>query len=170
MRKIIFVLLIAFSLNLNAQIQRSFYGFSLGKTTKKEVVSYFKSRKMKIWNNDTNRLSVRSLNFGGYKWPVVYFNFYKNKLYLIYFSDAEYFTPRQSLDTKWKDLEVSLMSKYRNVIVNEENTEEYHKFIDHSQTSLIFKYDYYEGYKGIALMYTDLKLQYEQYLSEKSEL
>lgn len=75
MKKTGLLLLLTFiSLNLFPQIQRKFYDFHLGKTTKKEVVSYFKEMG-KEYQLEGNTMSVFNMKFGGEEWPTVFLKF-----------------------------------------------------------------------------------------------
>ena len=65
MKKACLLLLLTFiSLNVFSQIQRKFYDFQLGKTTKNEVISYFKEMG-KEYQFEENTLSVFNMKFGG---------------------------------------------------------------------------------------------------------
>jgi hypothetical protein len=157
------------SINIAGQIQRKFFDFTLGVTTRQQVTNYWKARQKKIWYPEEECFSVRHISFGGNTWPVAYFHFYKNKLYLVYFSDSEGFTLRETLDVVWKRLDKSLMSKYGRFYI-EETSSSVEKEFEDNKTRLNFKYDYFQGRKGLSLMYTDIRLYGEMLDSEDSEL
>ena len=172
MRKLIFLFLLVFSsMKMSGQIQRNFFDFAIGSSTKKEVTNYFKARNKTIWpsRNDDDYFSIRQLNFGGNNWPVVYFYFYKSKLYLIYFSDSDLFTPEKTLDSVWKRLDITLLSKYARYYDERASSNEINKYRD-NRTEIVLKYDYFQGSKGISLMYVDLYLQKDKIINEGNEL
>lgn len=163
------IFLMICSMDMTGQIQRTFFGLNLGVSTRKEVENVFKAKQKKIWFPEDDSFSVRYLSFGGNKWPAVYFYFYNKKLYLIYFSDTERFTEKNTLYAVWKRLDVSLMSKYQDYFKDDKSTLYEKEFID-NRTRLKFGYRYVDGIKGITLMYTDLRLQYEMFRNEEDEL
>lgn len=169
---ILFLLLVFCSIKVAGQIQRKFFNFTLGITTRQEVINYYKVRKKEIYYSeilgDTD-FSVHQVNFGGNTWPVVHFNFYKNKLYLIRFSDSDGFTPRQILDVTWKRLDDSLLSKYRQ-FMNTSGSIVSEKIFEDNKTRIVFNYDYFQGTKFLGLMYVDTRLQREMLINEDSEL
>ena len=170
MKKIGFILLLCMmSLTIQGQIQRKFFDFTLGVTNRQEVTSYFKARNIKTWLPEEDHFSVRYIRFGGNKWPVVYFYFYKNKLYLIYFSDSENFTERGTLDAVWERIKLSLMSKY-NSFYNDEKTTNNELIFEDSKTRLTYYYKYYQGKKSMSLIYEDKHLLLESFIDEDDEL
>ena len=169
-KKIVILCLLIFnSVCIEAQIQRKFFSFNLGKTTRHEIINYYKVRNQKIWYSKDTSISVSQVNFGGHTWPVVYFSFHKDKLYHVYFSDSEGFTPIESLDLLWKRLTSTLSSKYDSYYDEYESTYNVKEFND-NRTKAILKYEYFEGSKGIILMYIDTSLQREKIISENDEL
>lgn len=158
-----------YSIEMAGQIQRKFFGLNLGISTRQEVISVFKAKQIKIWLPKDDHFSVRDINFGGNKWPVVYFHFYNNKLYLVYFSDTERFTVENTLNAVWKRLDVSLAAKYKDYY-NDTQSTLYQKVFNDNRTRLNFDYKFVEGIKGITLMYTDIRLQNEMFIKEEDEL
>lgn len=157
------------SVNIQGQIQRRFFNFTLGLTNRQEVTSYFKARKIKTWLPEDDHFSVRHISFGGNKWPVIYFYFYKNKLCLIYFSDSEGFTDRETLDALWERMYLALMSKYKR-LYNEEKSTNNELIFEDNKTHLTYYYKYYKGQKSMSLIYTDKHLQMESFIDADDEL
>lgn len=88
-RKVVFLIasFIIFSTTIEAQVQRSFWGLELGRSTKTEVKSFILSNKLQHEDNFNGYDAIgitdlRELTFGGYSWSVT-FIFYNNILYHI---------------------------------------------------------------------------------------
>lgn len=171
MRKIILVCLLSLicSIDMAGQIQRKFFGLNLGVATRQEVINVFKAKQKEIWLPGDDHFSVRDISFGGNRWPVIYFYFYNNKLYLIYFSDTDRFSNVNKLNAIWERLDVSLSSKYKDYYDDKQSTL-YKKVFNDNRTRLNFDYKYVDGIKGITLMYTDIRSQYEMFMNEEDEL
>ncbi len=171
MRKIILVSLLSLicSIDIVGQIQRKFFGLNLGVATRQEVINVFKAKQKKIWLPGDDHFSVRDISFGGNRWPVVYFYFYNNQLYLIYFSDTDRFSDVNTLNAVWERLDVSLSSKYKDYYDDKQSTL-YKKVFNDNRTRLNFDYKYVDGIKGITLKYTDIRLLYEMFMNEEDEL
>ena len=76
-RILLCIMLISCSIAISAQIQRLFFGLTLGVSTKNSVISYFKNNSIKYHIDDEGTYIANNIKFAGYKWPEVDFYFYK---------------------------------------------------------------------------------------------
>lgn len=168
MKKTGLLLLLTFiSLNLFPQIQRKVYDFHLGKTTKKEVVSYFKEMG-KEYQLEGNTMSVFNMKFGGEEWPTVFLKFYNNRLCSISFINSEPETSKTSLETIYNRLKRKLDEKYSNYY----NTQSVEYFIGYTddKTDVCLRYAKFEGLYMLLIMYSDIKLMLTEDDDGKDEL
>lgn len=84
MKQILLTLSLFLSLSINAQIQRSFLGLTLGEATKPEVKRTLINKGMSV-EEYKGHITTNDLTFGGEIWSNVVFKFYKGKLYSIVF-------------------------------------------------------------------------------------
>lgn len=166
--KILLSLFCVICLSVNAQIQRNFLNFKLGLTSLSQVKTYFRNHG-KEWKqtNNSRTIQVHDVQFGGVDWKAVFFEFYKGKLYLVHFQDLGDETPRELLDSRWKRLYQSYMQKYQDFLSGE-NYEDIE--FDDGITRLVANYSIFRGYKGISLIYYDIRLFNEMRKSDNDEL
>lgn len=171
MKKLITLLFLSFLfyLNTNAQIQRKFYDFTLGVTTKSEFVRFFKAKGIKIIKDGDDQYVVENLRFGGETWPFASFMFFNGKLMRIYFSANEHNKSRILLAQIWEKLNSRIFNKYSDFIILKKSDAE-KKVYNDFQTSLTISYDYYEGQKYVTISYLDMKLLLEKDYQEENEL
>ena len=84
MKQILLTLSLFLSLSINAQIQRSFLGLTLGEATKPEVKQTLINKCISVEEYNGN-ITTNDITFGGEKWSHAVFQFYKGKLYSIVF-------------------------------------------------------------------------------------
>lgn len=171
MKRLITLLLLSFLINMSssALIQKKFYDFTLGVTTKNEVYKYFKGKGIKVIKEREDQYLVENLNFGGELWSFVSFKFYKGKLMKVYFSANEEDKGRQLLEKIWERLNNRIFEKYAEFkdlkLSDEEN-----KIYDDYTTLLTMSYHYFEGIKYVTISYNDKKLMLEKIKDEENEL
>lgn len=173
MKKVYLLLLMFFFVNLNvsAQIQRKFFDFELGKTTKSEVKRYLRQKDKYIEEKDDDTIYSSELRFGGFNWNFVAFSFCKGTLCMVYFSESDNHTARETLDALYKRLSTNLENKYQDYKRYDMSNDEETVYVDLlNNTSLSLKYDYFRGYKGISLTYSDFVLRSDSYREERDEL
>ena len=166
---IIFVSLFFVNLCLSSQIQRKFYDFTLGQTSKSEVVNYFKAKQIEIVDNKENSVAVRNVRFGGYEWPFSAFRFYNNKLVFVYFSNDEQSNSKESLSKTWEHLVTIIDKKYSNFFVSKTSSENI-LFYNDNITNVQLKYTVFEGIEAITLSYADNQLLSEECKEDENEL
>lgn len=154
--KKIFTVTLALSLSLivSAQIQRSFFGNSIGSSTKEEVINNFISKGKKVVNGDSDGIIVKGLEFAGITWQEVHFMFINNKFYQIAFCCGD----KTDKDGIYKSLHSyiidSLTKKYPQYKQLENNNKVY--FYDNN-TRVNIEYDFLNGQMILLLQYYDVK-------------
>lgn len=169
MKKTGLLLLLTFiSLNLFPQIQRKFYDFHMGETTKNEVISYFRVIGKEFQFEENNTMRVSDMKFGGEEWPTVFFNFYNNRLYSISFINSELKTSKNSLKTIYDRLKRKLDEKYSNYY----NTQSVEYFLGYTddKTDVCLRYAKFEGVYMLIIMYSDIELMLKEDDDGKDEL
>ena len=152
---------------VSAQIQRKILDFSLGVTTKTQVLNYLKSHHYKYSHNEDGEYVVEKIKFAGHIWPVAYFSFYKGKFYCVDFRDSDSFTPKETLELVWNSINQSLCRKYSaysNTIDND-----YIDFSD-NRTSVSLDHRYLMGGRTLAIMYIDLINNRQKIKEDEDEL
>ena len=167
-RILLCIMLISCSIAISAQIQRLFFGLTLGVSTKNSVISYFKNNSIEYHIDDEGTYMANNIKFAGYKWPEVYFYFYKGKLFKIMMGNSDEVDNIQTLDLTRENLYNTLKKKYGNYL--EDDTETKTIFMDNK--TIIFLFYYYSGSyrKELILTYADKELMLSSIESDESEL
>jgi len=154
MKRILLLLILMLSISAEAQIQRSFFGFTLGVSNRQIISSHFK-RQNKTIKNEDDVLVVKNLKFGGQMWDEVRFVFYKNKFYQIFLVTSTERNSKEYLDERWDYLLNKFLKKYRNYYQPMSSDTKY--FCD-NKTTLRFHYEFSGGLWYQDLVYYDNKL------------
>ena len=155
MKKILLIILMMLSLHADAQIQRRFFGFTLGVANKQQITYHFKKQNKTV-SNDNGVLVVKNLKFGGQFWDEVRFAFYKNRFYEIFLVSSTRYNSKDLLDDRWDYLLNSFFEKYRNYYYPD--SEEYTRYFLDDKTVLRFHYENSHGIWYQDLVYYDDKL------------
>ena len=171
MRKFIFIFVASLLVNLciSAQIQRKFFDFTLGQTTKSEVESYLKSKGQKTLDYTTDRIVVNGMRFGSIDWLTTAFVFYKGKLQMVYFADDEGSSSKDAIRNEWDRMVNSIDKKYSEYLKALLSNEK-HLFYSDGKTTISFSYTNSNGIDGITLLYSDEQLVNEQLKDGEDEL
>nr|DAF12166.1 MAG TPA: hypothetical protein [Crassvirales sp.] len=110
------LILLCICLSTNAQIQRTFFGFSFG-CSKQVAIQKMKTLGYNIQNTDEGFIAESKINnnikFGGYTWNFVEFKFYKNSFYNICFCSSSYTNQSKRMSLiNYKELKNKLNKKY----------------------------------------------------------
>ena len=156
------------TMSANAQIQRKFFDFELGKSTEVEVVSYFQK---KGFNTQTveDILCVGNVRFAGFQWHTAFFKFYKGKLCSISFTNTEQTIPLPQLEEMCDRLKKNLNRKYPDYFNSTISNDEFNVFTDNA-TDLTLRYSRYELGYNLLIMYSDLDAMRDQIKEEINEL
>ncbi len=170
MKKTSVLVLLGLVVNLSvySQIQRNFLGFTLGVTTKNQVINYAKENKM-VFVAGNDEVCIKDIKFGGIYWPMVAFSFLSDKFYTVYFFNSDKYTPRNNLDVHWENLTSSLNAKYKNFLLEEKISETNSRYND-GITTLDAFYDFNQGIKTLSLLYYDNKLFMQNMQEDDNEL
>lgn len=150
MKKVILLfVMVCLSLNVSAQIQRSFFGHELGVATKAEIYESLKDKgaKIEILNGEET-VCLNNARFGGYSWDMIAFFFYKNKFFQIVLFDFN-----SSNADKGKNIYNKLLSKYEKYVTSDKTG----RCMFNDEKTIIFHM--YED--GVTLGYSDVKLRNE---------
>lgn len=171
MKKVLLTVIALFLMNLciSAQIQRKFFDFTLGKTTKTEVKSYLHKKKKNILDEIGDVIMVPNMRFGGQEWNLAVFRFYKGKLESVYFSFDDVMNSRESVNSLWKHLKKSLDSKYSDFYRTIASNEQKHYYQD-NMTNVFLNWASADGVSAVTLMYTDNEMSKEHIAEEEKEL
>ena len=85
MKHILLTLFLFLSLCVNAQIQRTFFGMTLGEATKQEVKEMLLDKGVSVEDYDSDNLTTKDLKFGGVTWSHAVFKFYNGKFCYVVF-------------------------------------------------------------------------------------
>ena len=157
----LFLLLSLFvDISANAQIQRKFYGLSLGSSTKKEALDYFTKQGMEVINMNDDSFFVPNVKFAGSYWSCALFSFYKDTFSCVYFGEKEDHASKDGLNIKWESLNLQIQNKYSKYFRDSMSTDNY-KVYDDDITCLTLDYKYSNtfGQKTLSLMYIDQKIR-----------
>ena len=148
-------------MSIFAQIQKDILGFKLGKSTRNEVINYFKESGNNIIESD-EIVSIDSLDFYGESWPLVSFNFYEEKICSVQFVNVDGITPKDTLDKIWKNINNLLLKKYKTYYGKTISTKEVMSFNDGDiLINLIYKEN--QGVQGLLLVFYDNYLMQEKW-------
>ena len=171
MKKALITLIALFLVNLciSAQIQRKFFDFTLGQTTRSEVENYLQKKKIVVVDERDDRIMVNNMRFAGTDWSTVAFSFFKGKIASVYFAYDDMNNSKKSVDSLWERLQKSLNKKYSDYY-RERVSDDKKFYYQDNQTCLIFKYGSIEGTNAVILLYSDNQLFDEQTGEEEDEL
>ena len=148
--------------SMNAQIQRKFFGCTLGESKINEVEHTLKKADISFEKGREN-IEATSVEFGGYAWDKVVFHFYEKKLYEIFFYCRDYMGLRKShIAKRIESIGKTLEDKYLNFMVKKDD--EGYLFSD-DKTSLNLK----NGESIIVLGYVDKRIMSIKTDREKDE-
>lgn len=153
-RSCLLLLIIFVCMSATAQLQRKFFEFHLGESTRSEVVRYYESMGKQIIYRD-DKIAVTNVRFGGENWYMAIFAFYNNKLLCVGFSDLDDMTSKAKLDVMNENLRNALKKKYSDYFLFENKTDL--SFMDDA-TKLSLRYDIFQGSYNLSLNYYDLEL------------
>lgn len=167
-RYILLLVIAACNIAAYSQIQNKILGSTLGVTPKSTVIQRLKSRGYKINYVEKNTIRIDNVSFGGFTWASAYMDFHNGKLYVVDFSDSEFFTPKKSLNLRYESLSQSLDKKYS---AYKEPEDDYATYSD-GKNYVRIKYEYSEITHnwGISLMYINVALQESSVKESESEL
>lgn len=171
MKKILFSLLICLFANLtiSAQIQRTFFGLTLGVSTKNDVIRYFRENGL-AYKREGDAYLVQKKEWGGHTWSLVSLHFFDNKFYSVHFFDGEMNTAKATLETLWDKYSNSLYSKYSQYYVNEQSQSNLSVYSDKATTMSARFEKNSEGYVVLSIMYADINLLLKKRDKENSDL
>lgn len=103
MRNILIIFSLLFVLSAQSQIQRSILGYTLGKTTKTELIKSLNSKGKQISKTkvDDDAIIVEHMKFGGIMWPNIFFMFYNNRLCAVNFIETGESLSQENIDLHW---------------------------------------------------------------------
>lgn len=173
MKKIIVSLLfLLIPLVCFGQIKRNIDGVILGKSTKQEIVSYLKSRKIPYSMGKVGIYNTVICNtpraFAGISWSSTYYILYNNVVFKISYSNSDYDMLKEEIDLSFENLSMALQHKYSQF-----------KRADRDRDKLIFRdanveitlsRDFLENHYMFGIDYSDLKLMEKAFMEGDDDL
>ena len=145
---------------MSAQIQRTFFGFTLGTTTKAEVYNKYHNENLETFHQSSpnGNCCLNYATFGGYNdWTVV-FSFYNDKLYSVRLSHID---PLYKISSSFNR---TLDKKYSKYYIKKESTEYDKVYLDDKTIVELIIGSYVE------LSYTDYSLWRSKINADESDL
>lgn len=150
-RKLFVLVALFISVSMYSQIRRSFWGLTLGITTKQQVYNTMIRRGYKLtWSEERSTYETEKITFAGHFWPFFAFQIYNGKLMSITFLDATISTPSETLDIVYDTIKKQLGTKYRG-----KEKKFFNDTYSDGVTSVDIMRYYSGGEKFISLGYTD---------------
>jgi hypothetical protein len=149
--------------SINAQVKRNVGGVVLGKTTKKEVSSHLRSKKLLPQEKADGKalVGVGEISFGGVIWQGVKYYFYNDVVYKVVFIN-QYTGSVYDLhkyDETYKKIRNDLLRKYTNKPLPSQNTKiPDNLYLKGKEVSIEIKRERQRGNRIIGLTYTDIVL------------
>lgn len=165
MKKTIFIFLISLlTLTMSAQIQRNFFGNTLGVSTYAQVKAKMTQKGYKASSSDRNCVVYENVKFAGFTDVEAYLYFNKGKLYLVSLLLDKSFLS-DSFDSKIELLRNKLLTKYSSYV---SKSDFYDLVLSDDNTTSSLKRIYVEdfGQYMLTLTYMDNKIMDE--LSKKT--
>lgn len=167
-RYILSFIVFFWGLCLNAQIQRSFLGCSLGKTTRTEVKKQFNSKGVKVLTDSPGDFVVARQEFAGIKWKEIHFMFINGTLYNVVFTNGNKDDKDGILKTLKDYLDKSLLEKYSAYSGKDKRNGK--AFFYDGQTRVSTDYEYHNGNWILTLTYTDTQMLLGDMENHKKDL
>ncbi len=173
MKRIISVLFVlCFSISCFAQISRTFWGLTLGTSTKQQVKNVLVQKGYKITTEPDGSYSVNpdNVSFGGGYWTYVSFGFVNGKLSTVWFQNNERQCPL-ALNDLYDKLKNSLDKKYSNYYYDLplDNTSQ-NAVYDDGRTSILLGVRNYNYMRYISISYEDNSLSKKKIQNAEDEL
>ena len=155
MKHILLTLFLFLSLCVNAQIQRTFFGMTLGEATKQEVKEMLLDKGVSVEDYDSDNLATKDLKFGGEKWSNVVFKFYNGKFYSVVFGMQLSSANESSIKESISRVISILKKKYQEFLMKEEENDVI--FFDKKTMAAAAYIDVAAGVKVYGLNYSDFE-------------
>jgi hypothetical protein len=174
MKKIMIITILCFtSLVSFAQISRTFWGCTLGKSNKNNVRTVLINRGYRVNTESDGSYTVKSNNiyFGGVNWSYVSFSFVNGILYDVWFQNNEY-ESAISPDRVYEKLKLELDEKYGRYyfyLGTDDGNTNWSNYSD-GKTSILLSVRYYNYTKYVSVSYFDEYLRQVKKQKENDEL
>lgn len=155
-----------------AQISRTFWGVTLGKSNKNQVRTALVNRGYSVQTDDDGSLfvNVNNVKFGGAVWTYVLFSFVNGCLSRVCFQNNELQSPIQ-VDDVYIYMKMSLDKKYKRYYFDLP-TEEGNSWSNYTdgKTNILLGLNTYRYTRYVRLWYEDVALREMQMQKENDEL
>ena len=110
------------SLSMQAQIQRTFMGQTLGVSTKAEVIDALDDKgAFPSHLNGEDVICIKDIRLGGHSWGMITFVFYNDILLTVLLGETESYLDPDLCEQKWKNIVNKLDSKYSDFKIDDED-------------------------------------------------
>ena len=170
MKKLFTVLtIVLLTANLSiGQIRTNIIGATLGVSNKTTVARILKNKHVKFWEQDGG-LVANHIQFAGFKWSAVFFEFYNNKLYSIDFRDDSLNKDSMLLASVFKRIGNDLYRKYSYYYNSEESSVGNIIFSDNN-VEIILEGENNNGIFNLSVMYLYLPSLYQKIETDSNDL
>lgn len=174
MKRFLFLILLFSHICSYGQINRSFWGVTLGKSSKQQVNNTLVQKGFFVETEPDGSLCihVNNVNFGGAVWTYVSFSFVNGFLSQIWFQNNETQSPIYIFDS-YDKVKRNLDTKYRNLSLPISSDEQCIKqcyYTDGTTDILLSIRNYKNKKRYISLSYEDLRLHEKKSKNELDEL
>lgn len=168
MKKILLSLFICLcaTLTISAQIQRTFFGLTLGVSTKSDVERFYKEHGVVF---DENNNVINNVRFGGTRWGGFSCSLVNGILYQVIFMENELSSSKENVNIVWDNFSNALYSKYSQYYSNSLSKSESSTYID-EKTMIRISNESMSGYDCVGISYTDLELMGKKIQVDQNEL
>ena len=156
------------SLGMSAEIQRKFFGLTLGVSTENDVIEYFDGKGIEVTRASLTSVEVEDIKFGGYMWSTVVFDFFEDKLASVFF--LNWGDDISSKKERWNDLNEKINEKYKLYYVPDKSSDESKMYMD-NETAFFLRKNVSEYKNGIlSMVYRDVKMTVDSLQKDEDEL
>ena len=158
------------------QIRRNLDGVTLGKTTKQEVVDYFRNKGIPYSFSKIGTYNAVSSKdgraFGGVSWQFNDYVLYNNIVFQVIYtkmSGSGLTITKEEIDLEFNSLFLSLKRKYGSYFKSSKSNKDTKEFSD-SSVSISLRRGYYQGHYMFSIEYTDRNLMEKSFMKNYDDL
>lgn len=146
----------------NAQITRTFWNFTLGESTRQQVVQEMSDKGYKGATGADGTYNIQfaePVAYGGFKWTHVSFDFADGVLSYVSFQN-KFIYSRMNIGEIYESLKTSLGNKYAKYYVNASDGGT-KRYVEYNDDMTLIDLDYYPNDKFVTLNFYDVRLNSE---------
>lgn len=165
---LVIILALICSLGMSAEIQRKFFGLTLGTSTENDVIEYFEGKGIEVTRASLTSVEVEDMKFGGYMWSTVIFDFFEDKLASVCFLNLG--DDISSTKERWNYLNEKINEKYKLYYVPDKSSDESIMYMD-NETAFFLRKNFIDYKNGVlSMVYRDVKMTVDSLQKDEDEL